>query len=165
MFDRLLTPFRSRRRPLILASPLAGRVVSLGEVNDEVFASGMLGEGVAIQPLSNRVVAPADAKVEVIFPTGHAVALRTDDGLDILIHLGLNTVNLNGEHFVVHAQPGDTVRRGQVLIEFDRRAIASAGFDTIVPVLLRNALEFSSVKPVVNEIVNELDDLIRVRPR
>lgn len=92
------------------------------------------------------MIAPADAKVEAIFPTGHAVALNTVDGLDVLIHVGLDTVQLEGKHFTVHAQVGDIVHKGDVLIEFDREAIAAEGYDVTVPILVCNSVEFSSIK-------------------
>lgn len=165
MFSGLMKPFRRRQRELVLAAPLAGTVVPLTSVGDEMFSTGVLGMGVAIQPSGDRVVAPADARVEAIFPTGHAVALHTEDGMDVLIHLGLDTVGLRGRHFRVHARPGDAVARGDVLIEFDRAAIEAAGYDAVVPVLVRNALEFSSLVPTEQGRVLELDDLIYARPR
>ncbi|MBE6469887.1 MAG: PTS glucose transporter subunit IIA [Coriobacteriaceae bacterium] len=165
MLDGLMMPFLRRQRDLVLAAPLAGAVVPLTSVRDETFSTGILGTGVAIQPAGERVVAPANAKIEAIFPTGHAVALHTEDGLDILIHLGLDTVGLRGKHFKVHARPGETVERGAVLIEFERAQIEAEGYDTIVPVLVRNALEFSSLTPTEKRRVSELDDLIYVRGR
>lgn len=165
MFDGLMRSIRLRQRQTILLSPLAGQVMPLSSVNDETFSAGLLGDGVAIQPSSNRVVAPEDAKVDAIFPTGHAVALRTFDGLDILIHIGIDTVKLQGRHFKVLVRPGDMVSQGDVLIEFDRAAIAAEGFDTIAPVLVRNALEFGSLKSAVGKHVEELDKLIVVRSR
>lgn len=106
------------------------------------------------------MIAPADAKVEAIFPTGHAVALNTVDGLDVLIHVGLDTVQLEGKHFTVHAQVGDIVHKGDVLIEFDREAIAAEGYDVTVPILVCNSVEFSSIKGSVGEHVEEMDQLI-----
>ncbi|QWT17430.1 PTS glucose transporter subunit IIA [Collinsella sp. zg1085] len=160
MFDGFMRTFRLRPREVVLSSPLAGKVIPLSEVNDETFAAGLLGDGVAIRPTGSRVVAPADAKIEAIFPTGHALALRTVDDFSILIHLGLDTVRLQGEHFKVYAEPGDTVSRGDVLIEFDGPAIAYEGYDTIVPVLIRNTLEFSGLRVVAQDYVDELDDLL-----
>ena len=106
MFTKVLRSFGMRGRVLTLDAPISGDVIPLSEVNDQTFATGLLGQGVAIQPTGTRVIAPADAKVEAIFPTGHAVALNTVDGLDVLIHVGLDTVQLEGKHFTVHAQVG-----------------------------------------------------------
>ena len=101
MFTKVLRSFGMRGRVLTLDAPISGDVIPLSEVNDQTFATGLLGQGVAIRPTGTRVIAPADAKVEAIFPTGHAVALNTVDGLDVLIHVGLDTVQLEGKHFTV----------------------------------------------------------------
>ena len=161
MFTKVLRSFGMRGRVLTLDAPISGDVISLSEVNDQTFATGLLGQGVAIQPTGTRVIAPADAKVEAIFPTGHAVALNTVDGLDVLIHVGLDTVQL----FTVHAQVGDIVHKGDVLIEFDREAIVAEGYDVTVPILVCNSVEFSSIKGSVGVHVEEMDQLIVARER
>lgn len=165
MFTKVLKSLGVHGRVLSLAAPIEGDVIALSEVNDQTFATGLLGQGVAIEPTGDRVIAPADAKVEAIFPTGHAVALNTVDGLDVLIHVGLDTVKLNGKHFKVHAQVGDTVHAGDVLIEFDRKAISDEGYDVTVPILVCNSVEFSSIKGPVGAHVNEMDQLITARER
>ena len=159
MFTKVLRSFGMRGRVLTLDAPISGDVIPLSEV------TGLLGQGVAIQPTGTRVIAPADAKVEAIFPTGHAVALNTVDGLDVLIHVGLDTVQLEGKHFSVHAQVGDVVHKGDVLIEFDREAIAAEGYDVTVPILVCNSVEFSSIKGSVGAHVEEMDQLIVARER
>ena len=156
MFTKVLRSFGMRGRVLTLDAPISGDVIPLSEVNDQTFA---------IQPTGTRVIAPADAKVEAIFPTGHAVALNTVDGLDVLIHVGLDTVQLEGKHFTVHAQVGDIVHKGDVLIEFDREAIAAEGYDVTVPILVCNSVEFSSIKGSVGAHVEEMDQLIVARER
>lgn len=165
MFSSLFQSLGLRTRSNVLLSPLAGRVIPLSDVHDQLFAKGLLGQGVAIEPTGGKVVAPSDSKVEAIFPTGHAVALHTNDGLDVLIHVGLDTVKLEGRHFSVHASVGDTVKRGDVLIEFDRAAIASEGYDVTVPILICNSVEFASIKGRAGETVAELDPLITVKER
>ena len=162
MFTKVLRSFGMRGRVLTLDAPISGDVIPLSEVKDQTFATGLLGQGVAIQPTGTRVIAPA---VEAIFPTGHAVALNTVDGLDVLIHVGLDTVQLEGKHFTVHAQVGDIVHKGDVLIEFDREAIAAEGYDVTVPILVCNSVEFSSIKGSVGEHVEEMDQLIVARER
>lgn len=152
-------------RTTVLAAPLAGHVIPLSEVRDQMFAKGLLGQGVAIVPTDGRVVAPCDGKVEAIFPTGHAVAMHTVDGLDVLIHVGLDTVKLEGRHFKVNAAVGDTVARGDVLIEFDREAILGEGYDLTVPILICNSAEFASIKGNVGEDVAELDQVLVARSR
>ncbi len=144
---------------------MAGKVIPLSEVNDPVFASGSLGEGVAIIPSGSKVVAPSDGKIKAIFPTGHAVALHTNEGMDVLIHVGLDTYKLQGRHFSVHAEVGDEVKRGDVLIEFNRDAIRSEGYDITAPILICNAVEFSNIKGSVGDTVSELEELITARER
>ena len=115
MFDQILRSFGIRGKSSVLLSPLAGKVIPLADVKDTTFASGSLGEGVAIEPSGSKVVAPADSKVNAIFPTGHAVALHTNEGLDVLIHVGLDTYKLGGRHFKVCASVGDEVKKGDVM--------------------------------------------------
>ena len=165
MFSSLFKSFGLHARVRILPAPLAGKVIPLSDVQDQVFAQGLLGQGVAIEPTGDRVVAPSDAKVEAIFPTGHAVALHTSEGLDVLIHVGLDTEKLEGRHFKVHASIGDVVRRDDVLIEFDRKAIEAAGYDVTAPIIICNAAEFASIKGCVGETVAELDQLIAAKER
>lgn len=166
MFDGLFGSLNlGARHGVTVGSPVAGETVLLAKVNDPTFSAGLLGEGVAVEPTSDRVIAPADAEVQAIFPTGHAVALRTVEGVDLLIHVGLNTVQLGGRYFRVLASQGDRVSRGDVLIEFDRAAIVAAGYDIVVPVLVRNAVEFKSVRPCCGSRVGELGPLIEVRRR
>ena len=165
MFDRLIKSLNVNSRTSVLLSPLAGQVISLSEVSDQMFAKGLLGQGVAIKPTGNRVVAPSDGKIEAIFPTGHAVAIHTADGLDVLIHVGLETVKLDGRHFKVNAAVGDAVSRGDVLIEFDGRAIIDEGYDLTVPILICNSAEYANIKGCDGAEVGELDQLITVRSR
>lgn len=165
MFERALHSLGLHTKNNVLLSPLAGKVIPLSEVNDPTFASGSLGEGVAIIPTGNKVVAPSDAKVKAIFPAGHAVALHTNEGLDVLIHVGLDTYKLGGKHFNVRTAVGDEVKQGDVLIEFDRDELRSEGYDLTAPILICNAVEFSSIKGNVGDTVSELGKLITARER
>ena len=165
MFKSFLHSLGFHERRNVLLSPLAGKVIPLSEVNDPTLASGSLGDGVAIEPTGDKVVAPSDAKVKAIFPTGHAVALHTDDGLDVLIHVGLDTYKLDGRHFKVRAAEGDSVKRGDVLIEFDRDALRSEGYDITAPILICNSVEYSSIKGNVGDTVSELERLLTARER
>ncbi|MFV0429187.1 MAG: beta-glucoside-specific PTS transporter subunit IIABC [Arachnia sp.] len=119
-------------------SPVDGTVIALSEVSDAAFAEGSLGQGVAIQPRSGAVYAPFDATVLVAFPTGHAFGLRHSDGTEVLIHIGLDTVKLNGEHFTSRVESGQEVRAGDLLVEFDPDAIKAAGYDITTPVIVTN---------------------------
>jgi PTS system beta-glucosides-specific IIC component len=120
-------------------SPLDGTVVPLAEVPDAAFADGTLGYGVAIRPRSGAVYAPFDATVVAAFPTGHAVGLRHADGAELLIHVGIDTVRLAGEHFELKVTSGQVVKAGDLLVEFDGDAIERAGYDLITPVIVTNA--------------------------
>lgn len=165
MLGGLFNPFGLGPKSNTLLSPLAGKVIPLSEVNDPTFANGLLGQGVAIEPTGSKVVAPADSKVESIFPTGHAVALHTDNGFDVLIHIGLDTQALDGKYFTVHAEAGQEVKQGDTLIEFDRAAIEGAGYDVTAPIIICNSVEFASIKGKIGQEVLELDELITVRER
>ena len=165
MLKRLLSSIGVHGRDNVLLAPLAGKVIALSEVKDPIFSTGSLGDGVAIEPTGDKVVAPSDSKVKAIFPTGHAVALHTHDGLDVLIHVGLDTYKLNGRHFKVHASVGDEVKKGEVLIEFDRDAIRAEGYDVTAPILICNAVEFSRIEGNVGDTVTELEQLITTRER
>lgn len=122
-----------------LTAPLTGTVVALAEVSDQMFASGALGPGAAVEPTAGIVVAPADGEVTVAFPTGHAFGLRTDDGLEILIHVGFDTVELDGKFFNPQVKKGDRVTRGQVLVEFDLDQVKAAGYHVTTPLVVTNA--------------------------
>lgn len=165
MLKHFLSSFGLHGKSSVLLAPLAGHVIPLSQVKDPIFASGSLGDGVAIEPTGDKVVAPSDSKVKAIFPTGHAVALHTTDGLDVLIHVGLDTYKLDGRHFKVHTAVGEEVKKGDVLIEFDRDAIRAEGYDVTAPILICNAVEYSSIKGSVGDTVSELEKLITARER
>ena len=133
-----------------VVSPLDGNVIELKEVDDEVFASGVTGKGIAIVPTNNIVVSPVEGTVSVLFPSKHAVGITTNDGVELLVHIGLNTVMLNGEGFTAFVKQGDKVVCGQKLLEFDKEFILSKGYSLQSPVLVTNADQFSDI--VMNEI-------------
>ena len=130
-----------------LYAPVAGEVVAITEVSDPTFGEEILGKGVAIKPANGRVVAPCDATVDMMFETGHAVSLVADCGAEILIHVGLDTVNLKGEHYTIHAKNGDHVKKGDLLMEFDPEAIKAAGYDIITPVVICNSGDYGTITP------------------
>ncbi|MCS5479924.1 glucose PTS transporter subunit IIA [Corynebacterium sp. YIM 101645] len=128
-----------------IGSPLAGRVVPLNEVPDEAFAAGAVGKGIAIDPTGDTVVAPADGSVMVAFPTGHAVGLKLDSGVQLLVHIGIDTVKMEGEGFELLVAKGDRVTAGQPLVRFDRAAIEAAGYSAITPVVVTNHRKLADV--------------------
>lgn len=131
----------------VLSKPVEGQVVALSEVNDEVFSSGMIGEGFGIIPTSGELIAPEDGEITMLFETNHAIGLKTRNGAELLFHIGLDTVQLEGKHFTPYVKAGDQVKQGQPLIQFDLEAIKAAGFDPIVICVVTNQENFT-VKPI-----------------
>ncbi|QXT42684.1 PTS beta-glucoside transporter subunit IIABC [Serratia fonticola] len=128
-----------------VTSPIAGDVIPLEQVQDATFASGLLGKGVAIMPHQGRVVAPVNGCVVSLFKTKHAIGIESDEGAEVLIHVGIDTVKLNGLHFTAHIKEGDRVKQGDLLIEFDQEAIRAAGFDTTTPIIISNSDDYIDV--------------------
>ena len=151
---------------LTLTSPMAGELVALSDVNDEAFASGTLGPGVAISPAAHAVVvAPCDGKVTVGFPTGHAYGLKSASGVQILIHIGMDTVKLDGKGFTPRVSKGDIVKRGDVLAEVDWDVIREAGYDTITPMVVTNKKKFGEITPAATGPVSISDTVVTVAPK
>lgn len=128
-----------------ILSPVAGNVIDLKDVPDPTFAEGILGLGAAVEPSEGKVTAPADATVETLFETHHAIGLKLENGAELLIHIGINTVELNGEGFTAHVSEGDSVKKGQTLITFDKELITSKGYKTVTPVIVTNPDDFAAV--------------------
>ena len=147
---------------LSVASPLAGNVVPLEQVKDESFAQGMLGPGIGIEPADGLVVAPFDGTVTVAFPTGHAYGLKSASGVQVLIHVGMDTVKLEGKGFTPRVAKGDVVRRGDVLAEVDLDVIREAGYDTITPVVVTNKKKLGAITPVASGQIQRGDALLDV---
>ena len=141
-------------------APMAGKAVPITEVPDPTFAEGMLGNGIAIEPAEGKVYAPCDATVDMMFTTGHAVSLVADNGAEILIHVGLETVSLEGKPFTVHAANGDKVKKGQLLIEVDLDAVKAAGLPTITPMVVCNTNEYPTFDTFVGKDVTNEDVVI-----
>ena len=138
----------SERADEKLRSPIVGEVVALSEVNDPVFSSGVMGQGIAVKPSKGVVYAPADAEIAIAFPTGHAYGLKTDNGAEILIHVGIDTVSLNGEGFEAKVSQGDRVRVGDIIGTFDSEVIAANGLDDTTMVIITNTMDYAEVTPI-----------------
>ena len=148
-----------------IGSHMVGSVVLLADVKDPTFSSGALGAGTAVEPTEGKLYAPADGKITVAFPTGHAYGLRTEDGLDLLMHIGMDTVELDGKHFEPKVAKGDTVKRGDVIAEFDIPAIKAAGYPLATPMVITNAKKAAtSVEDVQasGASVTNADSLLKV---
>lgn len=145
-----------------LYAPVAGNAVPVSKVPDPTFAEELLGKGIAVEPTEGKVYAPCDATVDMMFETGHAVSLVADCGAEVLIHVGLETVSLKGEHFTVHAANGDKVKKGDLLIEFDLDAIRAKGFNVITPMLVCNSSEYNTFKTNVGKAVTNEDVVIEL---
>ena len=149
MFGKLKNLFS--QPGITIASPVSGTVVPLTEVPDPTFAQGILGPGAAVQPSEGRIVAPANGTVDMMFDTGHAVSMTTSEGAELLIHVGIDS--------------GDTVRKGDTLIEFDIDAIREAGYEVVTPVIVCNPDAFASVKTEDAGSVQAGDDLLTLEKK
>lgn len=147
---------------ITIASPLKGNIVPLNEVKDETFASEMMGKGIAINPTEGKVVSPINGTVQMIFKTKHAIGLKSEDGAEILIHIGMDTVQLDGKHFTVHVKDGDKVKVGDTLVEFDMNAIKNEGYELITPVIITNTMEYLEIVPKDIKSVNTGETLITI---
>ncbi|EMG33212.1 sucrose-specific PTS transporter subunit IIBC [Streptococcus oralis] len=146
-----------------IQTPIVGDVVALENVNDPVFSSGAMGQGIAVKPSQGVVYAPADAEVSIAFATGHAYGLKTANGAEILIHVGIDTVTMNGEGFEQKVAQGDKVKAGDVLGTFDSNKIAAAGLDDTTMVIVTNTADYASVTPVASGSVVKGDAIIEVK--
>lgn len=144
-------------------SPLNGKVIPLKEVHDEVFSSEMMGKGCAILPSEGKIYAPFNGKVVGLLDSHHAVGMESEDGVEILIHVGMDTVKLNGEGFTIHVEEGQQVKAGQLLLEFDMDKIQAAGYEVTTPVIVTNSDEFSEIVTVTNKEVSHGEKLLKVK--
>ncbi len=151
---------------LTLTSPMAGTTVALSDVADEAFAAGALGPGIAVSPAAGAVVvAPCDGKVSVAFPTGHAYGIKSASGVQVLIHIGMDTVKLEGKGFTPRVAKGDIIKRGDVLAEVDWDVIREAGYDTITPMVVTNKKKFGEITPAAPGPVGITDTVVTVSPK
>ncbi len=145
-----------------VCAPLTGEAVALSEVNDLTFAEEIMGPGMAIIPTEGKVVSPVNGTVAMIFETKHAIALVDDNGTELLIHVGLDTVKLGGKYFTAHVKAGDKVKVGSPLVDFDLNGIKGEGYDIITPVIVTNSAEYSSVLSITDRAVKMGEEVIKV---
>jgi len=157
--------FKKKKTEYLLGAPAKGKAVPLTEVNDPTFSEGMLGQGVAVIPSEGKIYAPIDGEVGMVFDTLHAVSLTADCGAEVLIHVGLDTVKMNGDGFVGHVQAGDKVKKGDLLLDVDLEKVKAAGYDTITPMLICNTDDYASVEGLSGKDVEPGDDVIKITPQ
>ena len=149
-------------KPESIASPMNGKVVSLSEVNEPLFATNTVGKGLAINPAEGKVYAPADGEVTTLFPSNHAIGITTKNGAEILIYIGIDTIRLKGEHFHAKVTQGEKIKQGDLLIEFDIENIQQAGFETITPVIVTNHEEYTKIDFTKETSVSKGDSFLRL---
>ena len=146
----------------VISSPLKGKLTELKNVEDEAFACGALGKGIAIMPTEGKVVAPVDGVLTTFFPTGHAMGITTNNGAEILIHVGMDTVKLEGKYFTLKAKQGDTIKKGQTLLEFDINAIEKEGYSLVTPVIITNSDNYLDIVESDKKEIDFKEDLLTV---
>lgn len=147
---------------IMIGAPVNGKAVPISEVSDPTFGGEILGKGVAVIPTEGKVYAPADGTIDLIFDTCHAVSMTTTDGVEILVHIGLDTVALKGEHFTAHKATGDSVKKGDLLITVDLDAVKEAGYDVITPIVICNTDDYASVEALAGKEVVAGDDVLKI---
>ena len=177
LMEKLLRPFKDFLEPApapaakpaapagdkIVCAPLEGEIRILSEIDDPVFSSEALGKGCAIEPSKGEVVAPFDGTIEQVAETSHAVGIMGDNGLEVLIHVGMDTVELKGKGYDPKVKVGDKVKKGQLLLKFDMAAISAAGYKLTTPVVVTNTDDFTSVEPIATGKVTEGQDVVLVK--
>ena len=159
LFDKLFGK-KEEINPNFIYAPMAGNAVEITKVPDPTFAEGLLGQGIAIEPTDGKVYAPVNGTVDTMFDTGHAVSLVSESGMEILIHVGRETVGLNGAPFQVKVQSGQKVKKGDILMIADLEAIKAAGLPTITPVLVCNSDDYTTFNTTTGKAVTNADVVI-----
>ncbi|CAH2214646.1 PTS sugar transporter subunit IIA [Tepidibacter aestuarii] len=153
----MLNFFKKKNNQIIIKSPFEGEIVDITNVNDQMFSGKMLGDGVAVIPSSNKAVAPCDGEITQIFPTNHAFGITTKEGLEILVHIGIDTVNLKGEGFKRILEAGTSVKKGDTVVEADLDYIKNKGKDTITPIIITNMDKVECLDKNLKNIENVMD--------
>ena len=156
-------PAGDKKQDAVLSAPMAGTIVPMAEVKDEAFASCALGEGVAVEPAEGKLFAPADGSIDNVFDTKHAIGMTTDSGVELLLHVGIDTVKLGGQHFTAHVANDQQVKKGDLLLSFDMEAIKAAGYLCTTPMIVCNTDEYQSVTPIATGKVKPGQAVLEVK--
>ena len=163
MFEKFKKAMGMMPKEFEIGAPVEGEAVAVSQVSDPTFGEEILGKGIAIIPSVGKVLAPVDGVIDTMFETGHAVSIHSADGTDVLVHVGLDTISLKGKYYTIHKQTGDTIKKGDLLIEFDIEGIKSEGYDVITPVIICNSDEYTFT-PHIGAHVKPLDTVITLTP-
>ena len=156
------TTAKPLEKEIEITSPIVGKVIPLSKVPDQAFSEGAMGQGIAVEPAEGKVYAPFDGTVEMLFDTKHAIGLISTDGVSILIHVGIDTVSLNGKYFTAHVKEGDSVKQGQLLLEFDKEQIARE-YPTITPVMVTNVDDYTAIEGLYGMNADQSTTVIKIR--
>lgn len=147
---------------MIIKSPVSGKKVELNAVSDPVFSQKMMGDGIALEPTSNEFVAPVSGELTSVFPTKHAYCLVSDEGVELLLHIGLNTVELGGEYFDCHVKQGQHVRRGEKLVTVDLQALKDRGYSVVTPLIILNSGQYHKISVAKQNVFQAGEPLLEV---
>ncbi len=162
MFDSLKKMFERNAKIISLKAVEDGRTIPMDEVNDQTFAQELLGPGIAIVPSNGTVVSPIDGTIATVMDTKHAVCIQGEDGLELIVHAGLDTVELNGKYYQTYKEIGDQVKAGDVLLEFDLEEITKAGYDVTTPIVITNLGDYKITKCLTGQQVKAGEEVIQL---
>ncbi len=162
MFDSLKKMFERNAKIISLKAVEDGRTIPMDEVNDQTFAQELLGPGIAIVPSNGTVVSPINGTIATVMDTKHAVCIQGEDGLELIVHAGLDTVELNGKYYQTYKEIGDQVKAGDVLLEFDLEEIAKAGYDVTTPIVITNLGDYKITKCLTGQQVKAGEEVIQL---
>lgn len=162
MFDSLKKMFEKNAKTISLKAVEDGRTIPMDEVNDQTFAQELLGPGIAIVPSNGTVVSPINGTIATVMDTKHAVCIQGEDGLELIVHAGLDTVELNGKYYQTYKEIGDQVKAGDVLLEFDLEEITKAGYDVTTPIVITNLGDYKITKCLTGQQVKAGEEMIQL---
>lgn len=165
MFDSLKKMFEKNAKTISLKAVEDGRTIPMDEVNDQTFAQELLGPGIAIVPSNGTVVSPIDGTIATVMDTKHAVCIQGEDGLELIVHAGLDTVELNGKYYQTYKEIGDQVKAGDVLLEFDLEEITKVGYDVTTPIVITNLGDYKITKCLTGQQVKAGEEVIQLTKR